>query len=566
MFDWKMDCEAGAGRTVHRGRNGNVCNGALSATVRAAPGGRGFVWVVTRHADILTGGEDSATGEARTVRECKAAADATGRNMVADIRAMQTADDFAKVRAVAADRADTARRADSVLPYPQRAADIANHAFRAAVAALGAYAPRDIVTAYAESYAAEYRFPGTEADRARKPGRTVAQAEGRVRSGQAAAEAEADAASAADVVDAARADHPCGETRFYVVAASHMTPRYALAWVPVRVTREHEAGGGGFYADHHPHGCGKTRATAADAIRELLASNGCQDIRIARVNFADRWAALAYPRLSGSDMARAEIAAEAAAVRAAEREMSERVAREIAAEAWADDGTLAEAGAEPADPEAEARAAEMLAATGEADPYAAREAAAEREADATERAEAEAEESAFHRARGNVRQAADSDARARSARAEAEGWRIAREAAESDILAAELGADAEARAEAREDARRAGEAVDSLLRAARAEDIDSPRRVALLDAAEAERAEARLVAWQAKTAEAERAAGEAERVAALAPRIVRRGPAWAIKGDPLRVRYATREAAERSAASRASLRHGLETAFPEDGE
>lgn len=96
-------------------------------------------------------------------------------------------------------------------------------------------------------------------------------------------------------------DHAPGESRFYSVNASHVSPAFALYGAPVKVTHDRA---GGFFADVSPHGCGKTRATPGEAIRELLADNACTGIRVAPVSFATREAAHAFAH-NGADVQRA---------------------------------------------------------------------------------------------------------------------------------------------------------------------------------------------------------------------------------------------------------------------
>lgn len=62
----------------------------------------------------------------------------------------------------------------------------------------------------------------------------------------------------------------------YLVSADHKTAEYRLKDAAISVARDGDL----FYVSLAPFGCGKSRATPEAAIRELLTSNGCFNIRI----------------------------------------------------------------------------------------------------------------------------------------------------------------------------------------------------------------------------------------------------------------------------------------------
>lgn len=77
---------------------------------------------------------------------------------------------------------------------------------------------------------------------------------------------------------------PCGTTVVYIVSATHPTnnARFGGTGMRFKVTREHEAGGGKFYAVAANYGCSKSYSTAENAIRMLLADHACTVVSMRR--------------------------------------------------------------------------------------------------------------------------------------------------------------------------------------------------------------------------------------------------------------------------------------------
>lgn len=77
---------------------------------------------------------------------------------------------------------------------------------------------------------------------------------------------------------------PCGTTVVYIVTATHPTnnARFGGKGMRFKVTREHEAAGGKFYAVAANYGCGKSYSTAENAIRMLLADHACTVVSMRR--------------------------------------------------------------------------------------------------------------------------------------------------------------------------------------------------------------------------------------------------------------------------------------------
>lgn len=63
----------------------------------------------------------------------------------------------------------------------------------------------------------------------------------------------------------------------YRVSADHVAADYRAASKPVLVAEDSD---GTFFATASPYGCGKSAATAEDAIRSLLSDNACDNIKI----------------------------------------------------------------------------------------------------------------------------------------------------------------------------------------------------------------------------------------------------------------------------------------------
>jgi len=70
----------------------------------------------------------------------------------------------------------------------------------------------------------------------------------------------------------------------YLVDASHPLPQYTFHNTPVKVTKEPEAGGGGFYADHPKLGCGRIYSAPESAIRGLFANHGYKVTKMAKAD------------------------------------------------------------------------------------------------------------------------------------------------------------------------------------------------------------------------------------------------------------------------------------------